>query len=897
MSEEPQNAGTANKFCSVSNLRNESDVEQFFVAPLLGELGFTADYLQTKRTVIARQIGKGKRRRSYIPDYVGYLTSTQSRPVLVVDAKGPDRDADEGVDDAQLYASVIRRGIASPKPEQYCVGINGQTCIVKHFDSDQELHRLSFADFVDGNHRFEAFKAQLSRAALAATMSTTVANEPFEFRKVTPNDLPSIFEACHRKIRKAEKRHPAPAFYEFSKLMYIKIDEDRQVRSRMGADVLDLASSDGMVPRSSVHFSSHWILDMEEGGSENPVNAVLFAGLVDRLEEQISRREKKRIFDEHEGIALSPSTIKEVVKLLEHLDLGAVDEDLNGRMFETFLTATMRGKDLGQFFTTRSVVKFMVELVGLQATRNRMDTVLDGCCGSGGFLIEAMADMSNQIAGNTSLSPLEQEDLMSRLRKEALWGVDAGTDPQIARIARLNMLLHRDGGSRIYQGDLLDKKLLIEPGTSLDLRLETEELQTGLLGSTPQKFSVVLTNPPFSMNYERKDPAEARVLSEYLLSANDEGKAVSSLKSSVMFIERYWELLEGQGRLVTVMDDSVLNTATDQFVRGFIREKFVIKAIIGLPKNAFVKAESSVSTSVLYLRKKTNPAEQQPAIYMALCANVGHSDSGKDRPEWNQLPLLLDEYRQYEETGTLPDAHLGFIVQSSESDEGNTTRRLDAAYFNPDYFATLARLDEMSTERGWEVIVLNNLLETSNQKGALTGGATPLGARYPDYGPKFIRVQNVRPNRLEWSLESDACIPTDIHNGQLSRSQLQAGDVVFTITGSYGNAAVVPDNFAPANINQHSVRIRVDRSRVKPDYLAAFLNSSLCRPQMDRAATGSSRPALDYRSVRQLRILVPSLAEQDEIIKEVTAKIEDLRHLESRLSTIGDEMQSILESP
>ena len=636
---------------------------------------------------------------------------------------------------------------------------------------------------------------------------------------------------------------------------------------------------------------------MEEGGSENPVNAVLFASLTNRLEEQIRRGEKKPIFREGEGIGLTPSTIKEVVKLLEHLDLGAVDEDLNGRMFETFLTATMRGKDLGQFFTPRSVVKFMVQLVSLRATRNWMDTVLDGCCGSGGFLIETMAEMSSQVAENPSLSQLERETLMSRLRKEALWGVDAGTDPQIARIARLNMLLHRDGGSRIYQGDLLDKRLLIEVGTPLALRLETEELRNAILGATPQRFSVVLTNPPFSMNYNRNDPVEAKILFDYILGTNNVGKPLSSLKSSVMFIERYWELLENQGRLATVMDNSVLNTATDQFVRGFIKEKFIVKAVIGLPKNAFVKAESSVSTSVLYLRKKTHPAEQQPAVYMALCRNVGHSDSGKDRPELNQLPLLLDEYRQYEETGTLPDAHLGFIVQSSESDEGNTTRRLDAAYFNPDYFATLARLDEMSTERGWEVIVLNNLLETSNPKGALTGGATPLGARYPDYGPKFIRVQNVRPNRLEWSLESDACIPMDIHNGKLSRSQLQPGDVVFTITGSYGNAAVVPDNFAPANINQHSVRIRVDRSRVKPEYLAAFLNSSLCRPQMDRAATGSSRPALDYRSVRQLRILVPSLAEQDEIIKEVTAKIEDLRHLESRLSTVGDEMQSILESP
>ena len=137
-----QYTGPTNKYCSLSNLGNESDVEQFFVTPLLGDLGFTSNYLKTKQTVAARQIGKGKRRRSYIPDYIGYLTSTQTRPVLVVDAKGPDRDATEGVDDAQLYASLIRRTLPAPKPDQYCVGINGTMCIVKHYDSDQEMQPL-----------------------------------------------------------------------------------------------------------------------------------------------------------------------------------------------------------------------------------------------------------------------------------------------------------------------------------------------------------------------------------------------------------------------------------------------------------------------------------------------------------------------------------------------------------------------------------------------------------------------------------------------------------------------------------------------------------------------------------------------------------------------------------
>jgi type I restriction enzyme M protein len=54
----------------------------------------------------------------------------------------------------------------------------------------------------------------------------------------------------------------------------------------------------------------------------------------------------------------------------------------------------MRGEALGQFFTPRSVVKFMVKLAKLRATREKMDLVLDGCCGTAGFLIEAMADMA-----------------------------------------------------------------------------------------------------------------------------------------------------------------------------------------------------------------------------------------------------------------------------------------------------------------------------------------------------------------------------------------------------------------------------------------------------------------------------------------------------------------------
>lgn len=229
-----------------------------------------------------------------------------------------------------------------------------------------------------------------------------------------------------------------------------------------------------------------------EGTAENPIDTILFAELSKKLEAQIDRGEKKRIFEKSEGIDLAPSTIKDVVSFLEHLDLYAVDEDLNGRLFETFLTATMRGEALGQFFTPRSVVKFMVAMSRLRVTREHMDLVLDGCCGTGGFLIEAMADMTNSINNNASLTPRERGALLKKLRTQNLWGIDAGKDPQMARIAPLNMLLHKDGGSRIYFADALDKSLRAEKGLPLQTTKELDELRTALI-TNKTRFSCVLS--------------------------------------------------------------------------------------------------------------------------------------------------------------------------------------------------------------------------------------------------------------------------------------------------------------------------------------------------------------------------------------------------------------------
>ena len=1115
---------------------------------MLKDLGYTENYIETKRSISEKRIGKGKRQRSYKPDYIIYLDKEHKKPVLIIDAKAPNKDAEEGLSDSQLYVSIIRRKIDSPKPDQYCIGTNGLRLIVKYYDSDKTEHQLLFTDFQDNNPKYRSLKEHLSHKSLTIRPKFKV--EPFEFKKPEIRDIIGIFEACHKLIWKTEKRSPSSAFYEFAKIMFVKLNEDKKLRLK--EELRKKIEAQQSLPKDEVIFSIHWV-GREERTDPNPVDSILFKNLRGYLEAEIAYRRKKRIFDEDEHIDLDPSTIKEVVKLLEHFDLFGIDEDLNGRLFETFLSATMRGKELGQFFTPRSVVQFMTELADLKANKDHIDKVLDACCGTGGFLIEAMADISNKIYSNPSLSSREKEELVDVIRNECLYGIDAGKSPPIARIARINMFLHGDGGSRIYFADSLDKEMLIELGIDEELRREREELQNKLI-TEGLKFDVVLTNPPFAMTYEEKNPKEKRILEQYVLAYKKKGETKelrSSLRSNVMFIERYYEFLKPHGKLLTLIDESILNTRSKKRIRDFIQEKFLVKAVISLPRNTFVNAESAMKTSILYLVKKEAEDEEQPATFMAISKNIGHNDMGRPTPDENDLPLILDAFRKFErgeiqpqpipkgnpddfaqislltdesvftfnikltkdlrrldceynhprhlwlkremdrmknpslelrklgdlvdpkrgkssrvyvtegfsiikiinltghgldwntdfvssnffydneeyhlkkydvlvcctgigslgkvdilETETqcmtvpentflrMEDSLLAYyllyflrskfgqtqierlasggtgqthlypddlreikilkpksrekiqeIVETIQGQEKeanvkleealriveqydrvllnelgvtfteepvisyfsvlmdkfeNKTNRMDAHFFDPKYYEAMEILNKLPKKEGIKVSSLGKLLSDSETN--LTGGATPRGAVYPLEGIPFIRVQNVGKGRID--VEGAKRIERRIHDGLLKRSKLKPMDVLLTITGTYGVSAVVPQNLGEANINQHNVKIEVNQDEIDPYYLSCFLNSEICKRQMDRAVTGGTRPALDYPAIRALTIVYPEgLAEQrrialhvDDLLKMMTQKQDEYNNfIEKTYSTFTEMLNRIAD--
>ena len=175
----------------------------------------------------------------------------------------------------------------------------------------------------------------------------------------------------------------------------------------------------------------------------------------------------------------------------------------------------------------------------------------------------------------------------------------------------MNMYAHGDGGSRIYCADSLDKHISITKGTNKTIKKELEELKK-LLVDEKLKFDVVMTNPPFSMSYSSKERDEKIVLEQYadeeesnnLSYEKGTNKLKSSVKSNVLFIARYSDLLEKGGRMFIILDNSVLNSYTHKDYRDFIRNNFIIKAVFQLPTHTFVNQEAGGITSVLYLEKR-----------------------------------------------------------------------------------------------------------------------------------------------------------------------------------------------------------------------------------------------------------------------------------------------------
>ena len=460
------------------------------------------------------------------------------------------------------------------------------------------------------------------------------------------DEFAKLLQKCHNIIRNNDKLSPEAAFDEISKILFMKIRYERNPDEEV---LFSLEKFQRDEQQFEKNIKKH--LPVE---AQIPYMQYLFKATKDEFAED-------KLFDSYETIKIKQYSFEQIVKELEKYNLSATSDDVKGIAFEHFLGTTFRG-ELGQFFTPRTIVDFMVEVLDPQEG----ETICDPTCGSGGFLIKSFEYVREKIEKEIerykkelksqyydekyeALSEKEQIEIsknldiifkklsteitvpnksyskqteaeknrrISKLSSSCIYGTDA--NPRMARTSKMNMIMHGDGHGGVHHHDGL----------------------INVNGIFENRFDVILTNPPFGARIEKDYKLsetdrfyDEEKLKEYekrygddcirqikeLNKAIDDGQKildrfdlgkVSGL-TEVLFMERCLKLLKPGGRMGIVLPEGVLNNSNLQKVRDYFESEAKILLITSIPQDVFIASGATIKPSLLFFKRFTDEEKKQ----------------------------------------------------------------------------------------------------------------------------------------------------------------------------------------------------------------------------------------------------------------------------------------------
>ncbi len=219
-----------------------------------------------------------------------------------------------------------------------------------------------------------------------------------------------------------------------------------------------------------------------------------------------------------------------------------------------------KGNDGGQFFTPREVIRAVVKAIDPRPG----ETIYDPCCGTGGFLAQAYEHIARLELKSEARTKLKNFTFYGREKENVVFP-----------IALANLVLHGIDQPNLWHGNTLTGYGVYE----------------GLFQSSPDRYEVVLTNPPFG----GKESKQAQTDFDYQTSA-----------TQVLFLQHVMSSLGPGGRCGIVLDEGVLfRTNENAFVQTKTKllNEFDLYAVLSLPGGAFSSTGAGVKTNILFFRE------------------------------------------------------------------------------------------------------------------------------------------------------------------------------------------------------------------------------------------------------------------------------------------------------
>ncbi|TVL66527.1 N-6 DNA methylase [Brachyspira hyodysenteriae] len=728
-----------------------------------------------------------------LADIVVYEKNNDTQPYIVVECKK------DGITDNQFNQAIEQVfGNANSLRAKYAWVVAGNTETafdVENFNSMERsknvISEIPTSYGKTSEYRFKKTKDKEKKNSL---------------KIVSREELISTLEKCHQTVWQGGKLNPSDAFDEVSKILFCKLKDEKTTKSN--------------------EFYKFQIGTHEESKDvSNRIHKIYEEG----------KKVDANVFSEN--IKLDDDIIYKTVEHLQSININDTDLDSKGIAFERFMGDFFKGK-MGQYFTPRNIVYFCVQMLDI----SEYERVLDPACGSGGFLLHAM-DTVRKNAEKDFDDAVEIFKHWHNFASDRLFGIEI--NEQIARVCKMNMIIHDDGHTNVISADTLDN---IEKHNKLNEKFIKES------------FDVILTNPPFGAKVLS---SEKKYLGNYILGQNG-NKLRAAQSTEILFIERCYEYLKEKGRMAIVLPDGILTNTTLQYVRDFIMEHFRINAIVSIPQTAFSHYGAGVKCSLLFLTKE-NVSEDYD-IFMASAEYVGYDATGR-KTDKNDLDEILEEYKNFIEKKNFKLlSKLCFFIKSSKL----LKKRIDIFYYIPD--------------KNISIFPRKKINEISY---SLQTGSTPSGGIFCKSGIPYFRSQDLDL----FHLHINQYISSEFHK-QMERSIIMPNDILVAVVGaSIGKIALVPNKIKEGNTNQNISRIRIKNlNDISPSYIAIYLN--LFPECLIKASTVTTQPYINNTELGNIEIPIPPIEIQDKIsniIQKAYLQKEELEKKSSELlNSIND---------
>jgi len=535
------------------------------------------------------------------------------------------------------------------------------------------------------------------------------------------------------------------------------------------------------------------------------------------------------VIDTEDKITLDTNSLLFIVGELQNYSLMNSERDVVADAFETFIGHALKGGQ-GQFFTPRNVVKMAVDI--LQPTEN--DKIIDPACGSGGFLIESLKSVWEQIDKKYQKLGWSKSDIDRRKIDAAtknFRGIDK--DYFLSKVTKTYMNLMGDGTTGVFCEDSLEKPE----------NWHAETISKIKLGS----FDVLLTNPPFGekIKVEGKEKLEQFELAfKYKVKDNvfTKGKLHTEQPPQILFIERCLQLLKTDGRMAIVLPEGTFGNPSDRYIWNYLVQNTKIEAIISTPVETF-QPSTHFKTSVLFL-KKCVPASDYP-IFMAIANTCGHNKNGKVTYKINkdgsfvlnkdeekiiddEITLIARQYSLFKNGNNaqnkFENTHLGFILNRSQ---------IKNWIFIPDYYDPELSFEIQSLEKSmdYDVKTIGELKEAGFIQ---VKRGNEVGSQFYGKGEvPFIRTSDI----VNWELKIDPvkCVPEEIYAQYKAQQNVRENDILFVKDGTFliGRSGIVTKQDEKIIIQSHLFKIRVlPNSGLTPFYFLYLLNKSIVQKQI-----------------------------------------------------------------